>query len=139
VVSRLTQNIPVPQEILSRLRLACLDLPEALEEPAWAGTRWVVRKKNFAHALVIDGGWPPAYALAARSDGPACVLTFRSPLAALKAPRFQRPPFFRPVWFPNIVGMFLDAGTDWDDVTALVIESYCVLAPKKLVELVDRA
>ena len=73
VVSRLTQNIPVPHEILSRLRLACLDLPEALEEPAWAGTRWVVRKKNFAHVLMIDGGWPPAYALAAGTTAPrAC-------------------------------------------------------------------
>jgi len=42
------------------------------------------------------------------------------------------------VWFPNIVGRFIDARTDWDDVAALVAESYCALAPKKLVERVDR-
>jgi hypothetical protein len=56
----------------------------------------------------------------------------------LDAPRFKRAPFFRPVWFPNIVGMSLDAMTDWDDVTVLVVESYCALAPKNLVALVER-
>jgi hypothetical protein len=35
--------------------------------------------------------------------------------------------------------MVIDAGVDWDEVAELVTESYCVLAPKKLVELVDRA
>jgi hypothetical protein len=98
----------------------------------------MVRKKNFAHVLMIEAGWPPAYAQAAGSTGPLCVLTFRLPHAALAAPRFKRQPFFRPVWFPNIVGMAIEAATDWDDVTALVIESYCVLAPKKLAERVDR-
>jgi hypothetical protein len=33
----------------------------------------------------------------------------------------------------------LDADVDWDDVAELVTESYCALAPKKLVELVERA
>ncbi len=133
-----TQRIEVPDGILAKLRLACLDLPEAHEERAWVGTRWMVGKKNFAHALMIDAGWPPAYAKAAGTQGPACVLTFRAPLPALNAPRFRRHPFFRPVWFPNIVGLFIDMHTDWDDVTPLVVESYCVLAPKKLVARVDR-
>jgi hypothetical protein len=39
---------------------------------------------------------------------------------------------------PEIVGVVLDAGVDWGEVAELVTESYCVLAPKKLVELVDR-
>ena len=98
----------------------------------------MVSKKNFAHVLMISDGWPPAYAKAAGSDGPLCVLTFRAPLATLETPRFKRPPFFRPVWFANIAGMALDASVDWDNVTTLVIDSYCVLAPKKLVALVDR-
>jgi hypothetical protein len=109
-----------------------------LYEAAWVGTRWMVARKNFAHVLMIDGGWPPAYAKAARNDGPVCVLTFRLPRPMLQAPRFKRHPFFRPVWFPNIAGMVLDGDTDWDDVAALLIESYCVLAPKKLVSLVER-
>ena len=43
------------------------------------------------------------------------------------------------VWWYDIVGMVLDAGVDWDEVAELLTESYCVLAPKKLVALVDRA
>jgi hypothetical protein len=34
--------------------------------------------------------------------------------------------------------MVLDAAVDWDEVAELLTESYCVLAPKKLGELVDR-
>ncbi len=127
----------VPDEILARLRLVCLDLPEAYEVEAWAGTRWMVAKKNFAHVLMIDAGWPPAYARAAGSDGTLCVLTFRISAVATGALRFERSPFFRPVWWPNIVGLVLDANTDWDEVAALLSKSYCVLAPKKLAALVD--
>lgn len=97
----------------------------------------MVAKRNFAHVLMIDGGWPPAYARAAGSDGPICVLTFRTSAAATGALRFKRPLFFRPVSWPNIVGLALDANTDWDKVAALLTKSYCVLAPKKLAALVD--
>ena len=119
-----SKRADVPHEVLARLRLVCLDLPEAYEEEAWAGTRWMVVKKNFAHVLMIDAGWPPAYARAAGSDGPLCVLTFRISAAATGALRFERPPFFRPVWWPNIVGLRLDANTDWDEVAALLTRSY---------------
>jgi hypothetical protein len=34
--------------------------------------------------------------------------------------------------------MVLDDATDWDEVAELVTESYCIMAPKKLVALVDR-
>jgi hypothetical protein len=36
------------------------------------------------------------------------------------------------------VGIVLDAGAAWDEVAELVTESYCVLAPAKLVAVVDR-
>jgi hypothetical protein len=36
------------------------------------------------------------------------------------------------------MGMVLDADTDWHEVSELVTESYCVLAPNKLVALVER-
>ena len=129
----------VSAEIVLRLSSICLGLPEAHEERAWVGTRWMIGKKNFAHVLTIAAGWPPAYAQAAGSDGPATVLTFRLPLPRADAPRFKRAPFFRPVWFPNIVGMTIDGHTDWDEVADLLTESYCVLAPKKLAALVDRS
>jgi hypothetical protein len=37
-----------------------------------------------------------------------------------------------------VVGIVFDVGVDWDEIAELLTESYCVLAPKKLVELVDR-
>lgn len=131
-------RLTVPADVVDRLRLVCLDLPEAYEEPAWTGVRFCIRKKNFAHVLMLGDGWPPAYAEAARYRGPACVLTFRLARTAVAAQRFDRRPFFRPLWFPNIAGVFLDEDTDWDEVGVLLVESYCVLAPKKLVALVDR-
>jgi hypothetical protein len=130
----------VPDEVLTKLRLICLGLPEAYEEAAWVGTRWCVGKKNFAHVLMIADAWPPAYAKAAQSikaHGPICVMTFRSPLAALHAPSFESAPFFRPGWWPDIAGIVLNAATDWNEVEALVIESYRTLAPKKLLALLE--
>jgi hypothetical protein len=135
--SRLTTEVAaVPATVLHRLRLVCLDLPEATEERAWVGVRWMVAKKNFAHVLTIDAGHPPAYAEAAGSKGPLCVLTFRGPRPGVDAPRFRRSPFFRPRWFDNIVGMAIDDNTDWDEVERLLVQSYCVLAPKRLREKV---
>ena len=66
------------------------------------------------------------------------MLTFRSPPEELDALSHAGHPFFRPVWFPDIVGMILDDGVDWGEVGELLIESYCVVAPKKLVGLLDR-
>jgi hypothetical protein len=127
----------VPREVLSRARLICTEFPEVVEEQAWEGTRWCVRGKNFAHVLTITGGKPEAYARAAGTPGPACVLTFRLASDQCAAARFRRAPFFRPVWFPNIAGLIVDARTDWDEVEALLRASYRVLAPRKLAALVE--
>jgi len=132
------EHAEVPHQIVARLRSVCLGLPEAYEEEAWVGTRWQIRKKNFAHVLMIENGWPPQYARAVGSDGPATVLTFRAAGAELDGLSRAGPPFFKPVWFPDIVGMVLEHGVDWGEVAELLTESYCVLAPKKLVALVDR-
>jgi hypothetical protein len=126
----------VPPEIVAKLRAICSELPETIEEPAWGGTRWRIRKHTFAHVLMIDAGWPPAYAKAAKSEGPLCVMTFRSALPELDVYAYSWAPFFKPGWWPDIVGMALDADTDWDEVDGLVTASYCRLAPKKLADSV---
>ncbi|QWP77351.1 MmcQ/YjbR family DNA-binding protein [Lysobacter sp. K5869] len=130
---------PVPAAILTRLNAICLGLPEAYEETAWAGVRWMVAKKNFAHAVRIESGWPPAYAEAAATAGPATVVTFRLPVERLATPRFKRAPFFRPVWFANIAGLIVGEDSDWDEIADLIVASYRVLAPKRLALLVDSA
>ena len=128
----------VAPDIVDNLQSMCLALPEAYEESAWVGTRWRIRKKTFAHVLTIDDGRPAGYARAAATDGPVTVLTFESSGPELAALSAAGPPFFKPRWRPTVVGMALDARVDWDEVAELLTESYCLLAPKKLVELVDR-
>lgn len=126
---------PQPEpEIVSALRAICLGLPEAYEEAAWTGTRWRVRKETFAHVVRIADGWPPAYASAAGSAGPMTVLTFRSTIAGLDPLNYAEAPFFRPVWFADIVGLRLDEATDWDEVAGLIGASYRALAPQKLID-----
>jgi hypothetical protein len=88
----------VPSKILAKVRTICMRLPDAYEEPAWVGTRWMIRKKNFAHIVAIAGGWPPAYARAAASDGPLVVLTFRAPDVLRDVLRDADPRFFVPEW-----------------------------------------
>jgi hypothetical protein len=128
-----------PPEVEDRLRAICLALPDAYEEPAWVGTRWRVRKRTFAHVLTVERDWPPAYAEAAGIEGPVCLVTFRSPgdeMGALVESGF---PFFRAGWGRDVVGMVLDrGGFEWAEVGELLTDSYCVLAPKKLVALVER-
>lgn len=122
----------VPQPVLDRLRAICLALPEAREEPAWTGTRWRIGQQTFAHVLMLADGWPPAYAKAAGTNGPACLLTFRSALPEEDVHAFTWAPFFRPVWFRDIVGMTLDDASDWDEVRGLLRASYERLAPSRL-------
>ncbi len=124
----------VPSETVARIARICLALPAAYEEAAWTGTRWMVGKKNFAHVVRIEGGWPPAYVQAAGTRGPATVLTFRSPLSKKDAPELWQRPFFKPVWFDDIFGATLDERTDWKRIEELLIGSYAALAPKKLLE-----
>lgn len=128
----------VPDEIEVELREICLQLPDAYEEQAWKGTRWMVRKKTFAHVLgVVDETNVPDGADPRTADGDV-VLSFRAAADELDVLRNAGHPFFYLGWGRDAMGMVLDADTDWDEVRELVTESFCVLAPKKLIALIDR-
>ena len=67
------------------------------------------------------------------------VVTFRAAGPELDALRHAGHPFFRPAWGVDAVGLVLTDDVSWDEVSELVVtESYCVVAPKKLVERVAR-
>ena len=102
----------------------CLALPDVIEEDAWVGVRWRIRTKTFAHVVAIDGGRPAAYAAAAGTPGPATVLTFRASGDELEILSAMGPPFFKPVWFRDIVGLIVAPDVDWDEIAELVTESY---------------
>lgn len=114
----------------------CLALPEAYQEPAWVGVRWRIRKKTFAHVATIDPERQRAYARAAGTAESICSLTFRSTGDELHALSNAGHPFFKPDWSPEVIGMIIDDGVDWDEVAELLTDSYCVRAPKKLAALV---
>ena len=134
----MTGPADVPPEILDRLRPVCLGLPETYEEAAWVGTRWRIRNRTFAHVLTVDPEHQMAYARAASTDQPVCVLTFRSPGDESAGLVSGGHPFFKPGLGADVVGMVLDDGVDWAEVGELLTESYCVLAPKRLAALVER-
>ena len=120
--------VDVDPEVLERLRERCLGLPDASEEPAWAGRRFLVRKRNFAHV----------FAMCDEHGAVTTMMAFRSPDEERDVLLASGHPFFFLGWGRNAIGMVLDDHTDWEEVRELVTESYCVLAPKKLVALVDR-
>lgn len=123
----MTEYADVPIEALTELRSACAALPESYEEQAWAGTRWRIRKRTFAHVLTIDA-----------PNGAVTALTFRSSGPELEALRATGHPFFSPGWGTNVIAMVLDDGVDWTEVAELVAESYCIMAPKKLAALIGQ-
>lgn len=129
----------VPSEIVDRLRAICLALPDVYEELAWTDSpRWMVRRKTFAHVTGISDGWPPAHVRDAPTVGDATVLTFRAAGDELAALVNAGPPFYKPSWHPQVVGMVVPQDVDWAEVRELLTESYCLRAPKKLVALVRR-
>jgi hypothetical protein len=123
---RYTDDVPEPVEV--RLREIGLALPDAYEERAWVGTRWMVRKKTFAHVIGVE----------VNDDPPITVLSFRSAGEELEVLRRAGHPFFVLGWGRDAMGMVLDDHTDWAEVAELVTESFCVMAPKKLAALVQR-
>lgn len=125
------------REAIARVGAIALALPETYEEDAWVGVRWRVRTRTFAHVAPVDGS-SPAIDLAAGGDKPAVVMTFRSSGDELDALVRIGHPYFKPQWAPTVVGLHLTPDTDWEEVTELVTESYCLLAPKKLVAQVPR-
>ena len=130
----------VPAHVHATMRAICTALPDAYEEVAWTGTRWCVRKRTFAHVLALAAGSSAHSKVAriARTDADVVIVTFRAPGLELDALRHAGPPFFYAGWGRDVVGMVIGPAVDWDEVRELMTESYCVLAPKKLVALVDR-
>lgn len=118
----MSDRLSVPPAIVARVRAACAHLPEAYEEDPYGGYRWRIRGLTLA-------------ALTSRDvDGQALTyVTFhaREELEPLIATGH---PFF-PGWGGGLVAMILtnDEETDWEDVRELLTESYCLLAPKKLI------
>lgn len=114
---------------LERVRRICLALPEAFEQEAWGEPTFRVKKKLFA-----------MYAAAGNHHGAGReALWCNAPLGVQEmlvrsAPDvYFVPPYVGPKGW---IGIVLDQVSD-ADLEAQVVQSYCMIAPKKLQALVQ--
>ena len=123
----MTAYLEVPEALLRHVRLACAHLPEASEEQSFAGVRWRIRGRTLVDVLTAE-----------REHAPVTFITFHAANEELDALLALGDPF-APGWGPGLVEMVLrdDGTTDWDEVKELLTESYRLLAPKKLISLLD--
>ena len=121
----------MPPRPITRLRKICLALPEAHEVEAWGEPTFRVRNKIFAmyaspgthHTQGRPATWLKA--------GPA-----NQPFLVRTAPdRFFVPPY---VGSSGWVGVWLDGDVDWQEVGALVRDSWRLTAPKRLAATLSR-
>ena len=114
---------------LERVRRICLALPEASEQEAWGEPTFRVRKKLFAmyaDAANHHGGGRAALWLAAP-------LGVQEMLVDSDPEKYFVPPY---VGVKGWIGVALDHVDD-AELEPHVVQSYCMIAPKKLQALVE--
>ena len=114
---------------IDRLAAFCLTLPEARREGSGPHAAFRVRTRTFAYYLDDHHGDGIVGVVVKAPDGLPATLVAAAP------DRFYRPAYLGPRGW---VGLRLDAAVDWAAVDALVIDSYRLVAPKRLAALVSR-
>jgi hypothetical protein len=94
--------------------------------PGSAPAGWCARRRS------------PTYSASKTDEAAWVALTFRSHGEELETLRHVGHPFYVLGWGSDAMGMVFDQDTDWEEVREIVTESFCVMAPKKLVARVDR-
>ena len=115
---------------LQRLRGVCTSFPEVTERLSHGAPTWFVRDKSAFVTLWADGhhGNQFPHLWCAAPPG------VQTELIEAEPERFFRPPS---VGGRGWLGVRLDVGVDWDELTRICEEAYRVIAPKKLVALLD--
>jgi hypothetical protein len=115
---------------LQRLRGVCTSFPEVTERLSHGAPTWFVRDKSAFVTLWADGhhGNQFPHLWCAAPPG------VQTELIEAEPERFFRPPY---VGGRGWLGVRLDVGVDWDELTRICEEAYRVIAPKKLVALLD--
>jgi len=117
-----------PLRPLTKLRKLCLALPQAHEVEAWGEPTFRVKNKLFAMFADASnhhgGGRPAVWCKAAPGN--------QELMVGLAPTRFFKPPYVGPSGW---IGIWLDGKVDWAEVADLLRDSYLLVAPKKLVNL----
>ena len=118
----------MPSGPLARLRKVCLALPEAHEVEAWGEPTFRVRNKLFAMYAAPNNhhgaGRPAVWCKAAPGN--------QALMVRAEPERYFVPPYVGPSGW---VGVWLDRNPDWSEVKGLMIDSYRLVAPKRLAAL----
>src|SRR3712207_761516 len=112
-------------EPLERVRRICLALPEAWEQEAWGAPTFRVRKRMFAmYDFHHSGGH-----VALWCNAP---LGVQEHLVGAEPEKYFMPPY---MGVKGWVGIVLDQVDD-AELSEQVVQSYCMVAPRKLQALV---
>ena len=124
----------VPEDIVERIRALCLALPEVAVRVDGSLTRarstarsFDIRRRSFCLLVAWEDstGKPvPLLVLRVGPDEREALLSIGYPFLASRAGHDR-------------VVVVLTDETDWEEIRELVTESYRVLAPKKLIALLD--
>jgi len=120
---------PRKSSTTERIRAICLDLPEAVEKPFGGHNAPAYRVRDKFFVMTAEDGSSMTLKAAAGEQ---------QALLASNPARFFYP---RYVGSKGWIGVRLDRGAgkiDWDEITELVMESYCAIAPKRLGALVGQ-
>ena len=108
-----------PSTVLAKMREICLSLPDTKETLTWGEPHFRVGEKIFAGCGEEKGRLTLGFKL----ERPHAE-------AILDDPRFHRAPY---VGHAGWVSMDASGIRDWDEVRALVHESYRLIAPKRCI------
>jgi hypothetical protein len=113
------------ERVLERLRAICLGLPEVDERPSHGAPTFFVRGKRPFVMVLTDHHGDGRFAIwCAAGDGMQQMLVEAEP------ERFFVPPY---VGHRGWLGVRLDRGLDWEELTGIVEDAYAEVAPQKLV------
>ena len=114
---------------MQRLREICLALPEVTERRSHGEPAWFVRDKKTL--VTLDDHHHGGDHLAFWCAAPVGV---QEELIEQEPRRFFRPPY---VGGRGWIGVRIDNDPDWDEVALIVSDAYRMVAPKKLIALLD--
>jgi hypothetical protein len=117
------QTAGMDENPLEKLRAICLSLPETTERLSHGEPTWFIRDKK-VFVTYMDHHHDDRVALCCPApEGAQEILVSADP------ERFFRPKY---VGHKGWLGVRLDVPVDWDEISAIVLDAYRLVAPKRL-------
>jgi hypothetical protein len=129
-----TNPVEIPKDIEEQVRELCLALPEVTvridesRSPARSTAfSFDIRRRSFCLLVATES----------RSGRPAPLIIVRARLDEREAMLAIGHPYFASRAGGDRIRVMLTSNSDWEEIRQLVTDSYRMLAPKKLIALID--